>query len=78
MDGVIFLKNVLLIDVEFMVVMLMGYGDIFMVVEFMWLGVYDFIEKFFFNEYILDVLKWVGEKWVLVLENCVLKDEFDV
>lgn len=78
MDGVVFLCEVLKFDDEFFIVMLIGYGDIFIVVEFMCLGVYDFIEKLFFNEMLFDVLKCVGEKCVLVLENCELKDEFDV
>ena len=57
MDGVTFLKNALSIDAEFTVVMLTGHGDISTAVESMRLGAYDFIEKPFSNEYILDVLK---------------------
>ncbi len=77
MDGVTFLKNALSIDAEFTVVMLTGHGDISTAVESMRLGAYDFIEKPFSNEYILDVLKRAGEKRALVLENRALKDELD-
>ena len=68
-DGVEFLREVLKVDSEFSVVMLTGHGDISTAVESMRLGAYDFIEKPFSNEHILDVLNRAGEKRALVLEN---------
>ncbi|MEI8646676.1 sigma-54 dependent transcriptional regulator [Paraglaciecola sp. Hal342] len=76
-DGVEFLREVLKVDSEFSVVMLTGHGDISTAVESMRLGAYDFIEKPFSNEHILDVLNRAGEKRALVLENRELKDELD-
>ncbi len=77
LDGVAFLREALAVDPEFSVVMLTGHGDISTAVESMRLGAYDFIEKPFSNEHILDVLKRAGEKRALVLENRALKDELD-
>ncbi|WJG10344.1 sigma-54 dependent transcriptional regulator [Aliiglaciecola sp. LCG003] len=75
MDGIAFLKSALKIDSELPIVMLTGHGDISTAVEAMRLGAYDFIEKPFSNEHILDVLKRAGEKRALVLENRELKNE---
>ena len=77
MDGVGFLREALTIDPEFSIIMLTGHGDISTAVESMRLGAYDFIEKPFSNENLLDVLKRAGEKRSLVLENRALKDELD-
>ncbi len=77
MDGVAFLREALKLDDEFSIVMLTGHGDISTAVESMRLGAYDFIEKPFSNEMLLDVLKRAGEKRALVLENRELKDELD-
>lgn len=53
-------------------ILIMGYGDVFMVVEVMWVGVYDFVEKLFDFDYIVEVVKWVVGWCGLVFENCVL------
>ncbi len=77
MDGVAFLREALKLDPELSIVMLTGHGDISTAVESMRLGAYDFIEKPFSNEHILDVIKRAGEKRALVLENRELKNELD-
>ncbi|GEA08149.1 C4-dicarboxylate ABC transporter [Alteromonas sp. KUL42] len=77
MDGVAFLREALKLDPELSIVMLTGHGDITTAVESMRLGAYDFIEKPFSNDHILDVIKRAGEKRALVLENRDLKNELD-
>ena len=75
MDGIEFLKAALATDNELSIVMLTGHGDISTAVEAMRLGAYDFIEKPFSNDHILDVIRRAGEKRALVLENRELKKE---
>lgn len=78
MDGISFLEHALRIDDELVVIMLTGHGDITTAVDAMRLGAYDFIEKPFSTEQLLDVIKRAGEKRELLLENRELRKELEV
>jgi two-component system, NtrC family, C4-dicarboxylate transport response regulator DctD len=78
MDGIEFLKQALNRDQELAVIMLTGHGDVSIAVEAMRLGAYDFLEKPFSNEHLLDVLRRATDKRRLVLENRELKRELSV
>ncbi|MGF1735551.1 sigma-54-dependent transcriptional regulator [Photobacterium satsumensis] len=78
MDGLTFLKQALALDPELSIIMLTGHGDISMAVEAMRLGAYDFLEKPFSTEHLLDVVKRAAEKRELVLENKELRRELEV
>jgi len=69
MDGMELLGRVQQIDPELPVVVITGHGDVETAVEAMRLGAYDFIEKPFAPERLLDVVRRAGEKRQLVLEN---------
>ena len=75
MDGLAFLRRVLERDSEQPVIMLTGHGDVSIAVEAMRVGAYDFLEKPFSNEHLLDVLRRASDKRKLVLENRELKVE---
>lgn len=77
-DGLTFLKQALAMDPELSVIMLTGHGDISMAVEAMRLGAYDFLEKPFSTEHLLDVVKRASEKRELVMENRDLRRELEV
>ena len=68
-DGMELLRRSQQIDPELPVVVLTGHGDVETAVEAMRLGAYDFIEKPFAPERLLDVVRRAGEKRQLVLEN---------
>ncbi|WBA16589.1 sigma-54-dependent transcriptional regulator [Salinivibrio proteolyticus] len=75
MDGMQLLQAILALDGEMQVIMLTGHGDISTAVEAMRLGAYDFIEKPFSTDHLLDVLKRAYDKRALVLENRELRKE---
>ncbi|KKC99481.1 MULTISPECIES: sigma-54-dependent transcriptional regulator [Photobacterium] len=75
MDGMTFLQQALTIDAELPVIMLTGHGDISTAVDAMRIGAYDFLEKPFSTEHLLDVLKRACDKRELILENRELKKE---
>ncbi|MBN7818289.1 sigma-54-dependent transcriptional regulator [Bowmanella yangjiangensis] len=75
MDGIAFLRQALKLDSELPVIMLTGHGDVSTAVEAMRIGAYDFLEKPFSNEHLLEVLRRASDKRKLVLENRELKDE---
>ena len=75
MDGIEFLKRALAIDKDIPIVLLTGYGDVSMAVSAMRIGAYDFLEKPFSNEHLLDVLNRAYDKRKLVLENRELREE---
>ncbi|WP_273860101.1 sigma-54-dependent transcriptional regulator [Photobacterium sp. GSS17] len=77
-NGLTFLKQALAIDPEFSIIMLTGHGDISMAVESMRIGAYDFLEKPFSTEHLLDVVKRAADKRQLVLENRELRRELEV
>ena len=69
LSGMDLLRHVQQIDPDLPVVMITGHGDIQSAVEAMQLGAYDFIEKPFEPERLLDVVRRAHEKRRLVLEN---------
>ena len=76
-DGLEFLKQCLEIDPDVPVVLVTGHGDISMAVQAMRDGAYDFLEKPWRPEAMLDVVKRALEKRYLVLENRSLRLELE-
>ena len=68
MDGMAFLREMLALDPELPVVLITGHGDISMAVQAMKDGAYDFIQKPFPPEYLVEVVRRALEKRRLVLE----------
>lgn len=73
MDGLELMTRVLAIDREIPVVLITAHGDIPMAVGAMGQGAYDFIEKPFEPEILLETIHRAGEMRALVLENRSLK-----
>ncbi|WP_421781442.1 sigma-54-dependent transcriptional regulator [Kiloniella litopenaei] len=73
MDGLSLLREVKNIDANIPVVLVTGHGDVSMAVEAMRNGAYDFIEKPFEPEHLLDIVRRALEKRALVLDNRALK-----
>jgi DNA-binding NtrC family response regulator len=67
-DGFAVLDEILAIDPDLPVVMITGHGDVALAVRAMKAGAYDFIEKPFQPEYLLDVVRRGLEKRALTLE----------
>ena len=68
MDGMAFLRQVQAIDAELPVVLITGHGDVSMAVQAMKDGAYDFIQKPFAPEYLVEVVRRALEKRRLVIE----------
>jgi two-component system C4-dicarboxylate transport response regulator DctD len=68
-DGFELLQQVLALDSEVPVILMTGHGDIRMAVQAMHLGAYDFLEKPFSSERLVEVMRRALEKRRLVLEN---------
>ncbi|TXH29681.1 MAG: sigma-54-dependent Fis family transcriptional regulator [Burkholderiaceae bacterium] len=68
-DGFDLLKRMQALDREVPVILMTGHGDIRMAVEAMRLGAYDFLEKPFSSERLVEVMRRALEKRKLVLEN---------
>ncbi|WP_153132544.1 sigma-54-dependent transcriptional regulator [Dechloromonas hortensis] len=68
MDGMAFLRETLAVDPELPVVLITGHGDVTMAVQAMKDGAYDFIQKPFPPEYLVEVVRRALEKRRLVLE----------
>jgi two-component system C4-dicarboxylate transport response regulator DctD len=77
MDGHELMNRVHKIDNHLPIILLTGFGDISMAVNAMREGAYDFIEKPFNNEHLLDTVKRALDKRALVLENRHLKKELE-
>ena len=73
LDGLTFQKEISTIDPDIPVVLFTGHGDIAMAVEAIQGGAYDFVEKPFDPEQIVETIKRALEKRQLVLENRQLK-----
>ncbi len=73
MDGMVFLSRLHNLDPDIPVVLLTAHGDVQMAVDAMQKGAYDFIEKPFEPEHLLDVVQRAGEKRRLVMENRELR-----
>jgi two-component system C4-dicarboxylate transport response regulator DctD len=69
MDGLELLRAVVARDPDLPVVLLTGHGDVAMAVEAMREGAYDFIEKPFAPERLVETIRRACEKRRLVLEN---------
>ncbi len=77
MDGMTFLQKALAVDPELSIVMLTGHGDISTAVAAIRQGAYDFLEKPFSTDTLLDVLRRGVEKRQLVMENRELKRQLE-
>lgn len=69
LDGMALLRHAQEIDPDLPVVMITGHGDIQTAVDAMRLGAYDFIEKPFEPERLLELVRRACERRRLVLEN---------
>ncbi len=76
-DGLTLLQRVQQMDATLPVILITGHGDISMAVDAMHKGAYDFIEKPFSAERLVDTVRRALEKRRLVLENRTLKNELD-
>lgn len=76
-DGLTLMGQVLTVDPEFPVVLITGHGDVAMAVSAMRAGAYDFIEKPFASQILVDVTRRALEKRRLVLENRSLRAELE-
>ena len=77
MDGIKFLQQAQQLDNGLPVILITGHGDITMAVEAMHLGAYDFIEKPFSADRLVDTVRRALEKRSLTLENRSLKSELE-
>lgn len=73
LDGLGFQQEIAKVDPDIPVVLFTGHGDIAMAVEAIQGGAYDFVEKPFDPERIVETIKRALEKRRLVLENRQLK-----
>ena len=75
LSGLDLLARVAALDAELPVIVVTGHGDVSMAVEAMRAGAYDFIEKPFAAERLMDAVKRAQERRNLVLENRRLRSE---
>ncbi|MCY1408647.1 C4-dicarboxylate transport transcriptional regulatory protein DctD [compost metagenome] len=78
MDGLELLQKLKDQDADLPVILLTGHGDVPMAVEAMRIGAYDFLEKPFSPESLLNSLHRALEKRQLVLENRHLHEQADI
>jgi two-component system, NtrC family, C4-dicarboxylate transport response regulator DctD len=78
MDGLSMLGQVQQLDADLPIILITGHGDISMAVDAMQKGAYDFIEKPFSSERLLDTVRRALEKRRLTLENRKLKSALQV
>jgi two-component system C4-dicarboxylate transport response regulator DctD len=77
MDGLAFMEQALAVDRDLPVILVTGHGDISMAVNAMRDGAYDFIEKPFPAETLIEVVRRALEKRGLTLENRSLRVELE-
>lgn len=77
MDGLTLLDRALKIDPDLPVILITGHGDVSMAVDAMRNGAYDFIEKPFSSERLVDTVRRALEKRRLTMENRCLRRELD-
>ncbi|MCU7942025.1 MAG: sigma-54 dependent transcriptional regulator [Candidatus Thiodiazotropha sp. (ex Cardiolucina cf. quadrata)] len=77
LDGLALLQRLQQMDAALPVILITGHGDISMAVDAMQKGAYDFIEKPFSSERLVDTVRRALEKRRLVLENRTLKNELN-
>ena len=75
MDGLTLLRHVAGVEAEFPVILVTGHGDITMAVQAMREGAYDFIEKPFPSEHLVEVVARATEKRRLTLEVETLRNK---
>jgi len=73
MDGMAFLERVVEIDPHLPVALITGHGDVALAVKAMRAGAYDFIEKPFEGEHLIEMVRRALEMRRLVLENRSLR-----
>ncbi|WP_028293910.1 sigma-54-dependent transcriptional regulator [Oceanobacter kriegii] len=78
MDGMELMREIRSIDADLPVIMLTGHGDVSIAVEAMRNGAYDFLEKPFSSEVLLETVQRAHEKRLLTLENRKLREEVEV
>lgn len=76
-NGLELMKRIVALDDSLPVILITGHGDISMAVGAMRDGAYDFIEKPFSSELLLDVVRRAVEKRGLIIENRQLKQELE-
>lgn len=74
-DGLELMRRVKAIDPDLPVILITGHGDISMAVAAIRDGAYDFIEKPFASDLLIDVVHRAFEKRALTIENRILKEE---
>ena len=72
-DGLSLMKSIRLLDAGIPVILITGHGDVPMAVQAMRDGAYDFIEKPFPTEMLIDAVRRALEKRQLIIENRRLK-----
>ena len=75
MDGIELLKKLMIKDSTLPVILITGHGDVGMAVEAMHLGAYDFLEKPFDPNRILEITKRALHTRKLILDNRSLRRE---
>ncbi|MER0042134.1 MULTISPECIES: sigma-54 dependent transcriptional regulator [unclassified Pseudomonas] len=75
-DGLQLLERVVELDRDLPVIMITGHGDVPMAVQALKRGAYDFIEKPFTPDRLLDTVRRALEKRRLVCENRALRQRF--
>ena len=76
-DGLSLMNQIVELDTEIPVIMISGHGDVPMAVQAMRDGAYDFIEKPFLPEMLVDAVRRALEKRRLLIENRRLKQVFN-
>jgi two-component system C4-dicarboxylate transport response regulator DctD len=74
MDGLELFRRVQALDPDIPVLLITGHGDVGMAVEAMRAGAYDFVEKPFSSDRLLEIALRAQEKRSLVLENRRLRE----
>ncbi|MBI5418720.1 MAG: sigma-54-dependent Fis family transcriptional regulator [Deltaproteobacteria bacterium] len=77
MDGMSLLKGSTKVDPELPVILVTGHGDVAMAVQAMRDGAYDFVEKPYSSEQLVDVVRRAMEKRRLILENRDLRRKLE-
>ncbi len=78
MDGLEFLQRALAVDRDLPIILVTGHGDISMAVNAIRDGAYDFLEKPFASEVLIETVRRAQEKRALTLENRCLRQELEV
>ena len=77
MDGKCLLQEIQKLDNELPVILITGHGDISMAVDAIQMGAYDFIEKPFPADRLVDTVRRALDKRRLIIENRQLKNELE-